>query len=463
MAKAGPGIAYGSARGRWVLLATILGSALAAIDMTAVGVALPAIGRDFRSSFAALQWVVTGYTLTLSGLLLVAGALGDRFGRKRVFLLGVVWFAVASLLCGLAPSAALLVAARALQGIGAALLTPGSLAILEASFRPQDRARAVGAWSGFGGVAAAVGPLLGGWLVQALSWRLIFAINLPIALGVVLVAWRHVPETRDAEASGVDIAGGALVTCGLVGLTFGLIEGPARGWRPVSVIAVAAGVALLAAFVFWERRTSSPMMSPDLFASRQFTFTNVVTFVIYGALGGLLFLLPMELQQVAGYTPLRAGLALLPVTVLMLLLSARSAALAARIGPRLQMSVGPLLVGAGFALLMRVAADSSYTTRVLPGVVVLGLGLATTVAPLTATVLAAVPERHAGMASAVNNDVARAAALITVAVLPAAAGIHVEASVGQAGLAAGFRTAMWIGAALCALGGVIAALTIRNE
>ena len=458
------GLRYASGPGRWVLAATVLGSAIAAIDATVVGIALPAIGRDFDTGLATLQWVVTAYTLTLAGLLLIAGAFGDRYGRRRVFLIGVVWFAIASLLCGVAPNAPVLIAARALQGVGAALLTPGSLAILEASFVPDDRGKAIGAWSGLGGVATAIGPFLGGWLVQAASWRLIFAINLPIAALVVALAWRHVPESHDPEATGrVDLFGGVLVTLGLVGLTYGLIEGPASGWAsPGVVAALAGGVVLLAAFAAWERRARSPMLPLDLFASTQFTATNLVTFAVYGALGGALFLLPIQLQQVSGYTALQAGISLLPLTVIMLVLSARSGALAARIGPRLQMSVGPVFVGAGLALFSLVGPTGDYLTEVLPAVTVLGLGLAITVAPLTATVLAAVPARHAGMASAVNNDVARAAGLIAVAVLPAAAGITGAAYLHPAQFSTGFHTASLISGGLCVLAGALAAATIRN-
>ncbi len=457
------GLAYTSRPGRWTLAATVLGSAIASIDATVVGIALPAIGRDFGASMETLQWVVTAYTLTLAGLLLVAGSLGDRMGRRRIFLVGVVWFTVASLLCGLAPTAGLLVAGRALQGVGAALLTPGSLAILQASFRPRDRSRAIGAWSGLGGVAIAVGPFLGGWLVQAGSWRLIFAINVPVA-AAVLVAARHVPESRAEDETGpLDIVGAVLVTLGLVGLTYGLIEGPSMGWgaTPV-VVALVAGVVLLVAFVGWEARTTAPMLPLSMFASRQFTATNAVTFVVYGALGGALFLLPIQLQQVAGYSPLASGVALLPVPVIMLLLSARSGALAARIGPRLQMSVGPIIVGFGLALLVLVGPDAPYVTTVLPGVVVFALGLAATVAPLTSTALSSAPAQHSGMASAVNNDVARAAGLIAVAVLPAAAGITGDVYLQPEQFSQGFHTAVLIAGGLCIVGGLLAAVTITN-
>jgi EmrB/QacA subfamily drug resistance transporter len=457
------GLAYASRPGRWTLLATVLGSGIASIDATVVGIALPAIGRDFKTDLETLQWVVTAYTLTLAGLLLVAGSLGDRLGRRKIFLLGVVWFTAASLVCSVAPTTGLLVAARALQGVGAALLTPGSLAILQASFRPEDQVRAIGAWSGLGGVATAIGPFIGGWLVQAGSWRLIFAINLPVA-AAVLVAARHVPESRDAGETGrLDVVGAVLVTLGLVGLTYGLIEGPSRGWgaAPV-VVALTAGVLLLVAFVVWEARVTDPMLPLTMFASRQFSATNAVTFIVYGALGGALFLLPIQLQQVSGYSPIEAGVALLPVTVVMLLLSARSGALAARIGPRLQMSVGPIIVGVGLAMFVLVGQDGTYLTRVLPGVLVFALGLSATVAPLTATALSSAPGRHSGMASAVNNDVARAAGLIAVAVLPAAAGISGDAYLHPDLFSQGFHTAVLIAGGLCVAGGLLAAVTITN-
>ncbi|HEV2239824.1 MAG TPA: DHA2 family efflux MFS transporter permease subunit [Streptosporangiaceae bacterium] len=458
------GLVFASARGRWVLLATVLGSAVASIDATVVGIALPAIGRNFGVGLADLQWVVTAYTLTLAGLLLLAGALGDKYGRKRVFLIGVVWFALASLLCSVAPTAPALIAARALQGVGAALLTPGSLAILQAVFRPDDRGKAIGAWSGFSGVGTAIGPFLGGWLIAAGSWRLIFVINLPLAALVVAVTLRHVPESRDpTDTAPVDVAGGVLVTLGLVGLTYGLIQGPNYGWASASVlIALIAGVALLGVFGWWEHRSPAPMLSLSLFRSSQFTSTNVVTFIIYGAIGGALFLLPIQLQQVSGYSALQAGIALLPVTAITLALSARSGALAARIGPRLQMSVGPVLVGVGIGLFVLIGPSGTYLTEVLPGVVVFGFGLAVTVAPLTSTVMTAVPAEHSGMASAVNNDVARAAALIAVALLPAAGGLTGNSYRDPPVFSAGFHTASLVAAGLCVAGGLLAAVTIRN-
>ena len=455
---------YASGPGRWVLLATVLGSAIASIDATVVGIALPAIGRDFSTSLATLQWVVTAYTLTLAGLLLFAGALGDKYGRKKIFLAGVVWFALASLLCAVAPDAPFLIAARAVQGIGAALLTPGSLAIIEASFAPADRGKAIGAWSGLSGVGSAIGPFLGGWLIQAVSWRLIFLINLPVAALVVAVGLRHVPESRDPGATGkVDVTGGVLVTGGLVGLTYGLIQAPGAGWTsPAPLTALTGGVVLLAAFIAWEQHAAMPMLPLNLFRSAQFNAANLVTFAVYGALGGALFLLPIQLIQVSGYTALQAGISLLPVTVIMLALSARSGALAARIGPRLQMTIGPVIIAAGLALFARIGYSGNYLTEVLPAVLVFGLGLAINVAPLTSTVLAAVPAEHAGMASAVNNDVARAASLIAVAVLPAAAGLSGSAYLHRAQFSAGFHTASLISAGMCIAGAAVAAVAIRN-
>jgi EmrB/QacA subfamily drug resistance transporter len=455
---------FGTAPGRWTIVATVLGSGIAALDATVVGIALPAIGREFHADVASLQWVVTGYTLSLASLLLLGGSLGDRLGRRRIFVVGVVWFAVASLLCGIAPNVGVLVAARILQGVGGALLTPGSLAILEASFVPRDRSRAIGAWSGLGGVATAIGPFLGGWLIEVASWRLVFYINLPLAALVVWITLRHVPESKDETVVGrLDWAGAALVTLGLIGLTYGLIQAGDSGWTSLQVLGPLVGSVLsFVAFVIVEMRLAHPMLPLDIFSSRQFTATNVVTFVVYGALGGGLFLLPVELQVVSGYSPIASGVALLPVTFIMLFLSARSGALSARIGPRLQMSVGPIVVGAGLALLTLVGPTGSYAATVLPGVVVFGLGLAITVAPLTSTVLAAAPAQHAGMASAVNNDVARTASLIAVAVLPVAAGITGEAYLNPVALDRGFTKALLIAAGLCALGGVIAAATIRN-
>ncbi|WP_028280246.1 DHA2 family efflux MFS transporter permease subunit [Arthrobacter sp. H5] len=458
------GIRFSSAAGRWILLASILGSGLAGIDATVVNVALPAIGADLGADFATLQWTVTSYTLTLASFILLGGSLGDRFGRRRIFVIGVIWFAVASLLCGIAPNAEVLIAARTLQGVGGALLTPGSLAMIQASFMPDDRARAIGAWSGLGGVATAIGPFLGGWLVQFASWRWVFLINVPLALAVVVISHRHVPESRGRANSGrLDIPGAVLGAVALAGVTYALIEAPAMGLASWPVLVTAAiGIAASVAFVVVERRSRNPMLPLGIFRSAQFSATNAVTFVIYGAFGVILFLLVVHLQVVSGFTPIASGTALLPVTILMLLLSARAGALAARIGPRIPMSVGPAICAVGLALMLRIGEDASYVFDVLPGVIVLGLGLSLLVAPLTATALATVDDEHAGLASGVNNAVARAAALIAIAVIPAAAGLTGEVYTNPGAFAEGFRTAVLIAVVALVAGALLAALTIRN-
>lgn len=440
---------FGTPQGRWVVFATVLGSAVVSIDATAVNVATPAIGRDFDAALSSLQWTINAYTLALAGLLLLGGSLGDRYGRRRLFQIGVVWFAAASLLCAVAPSIEALIAARALQGLGGALLTPGSLAIIQASFHRDDRGPAIGAWSGLGGVATAVGPLLGGYLVDAVSWRLIFLINLPVSAAVVVVAARHVPETRDPAQARLDPAGAALAAVGLAGVTYALIEGPGSGWGDPRVVAtLVAGVAGTAAFLLTERGSRHPMLPLDIFRSMQFTGANLVTFVVYAALGGAFFLLAIQLQQVVGFTALETGLALVPMTVVMLLLSARAGRLAQRIGPRLPMTAGPLVAAVGLALITRIGADSGYLADVLPGVIVFALGLSLTVAPLTATVLAAASDEHAGVASGVNNDIARIGGLVAVAVLPSLAGISGEDYRDPAAFSDGFSMAIWIAAAL---------------
>jgi EmrB/QacA subfamily drug resistance transporter len=447
-----------------VLVATVLGSGLAMLDATVVNIALPTIGRDLDAGLSSLQWVVNAYTLTLAGFLLLGGALGDRYGRRRVFLFGVSWFAVASVLCAAAPSTELLILARALQGIGAALLTPGSLAIIEASFVPEDRAAAIGAWSGLGGVMTAVGPFLGGWLVESASWRWIFLINLPFAAVVLWVGARHVPETRNEEApDGLDVAGAVLTVLGLAGVIAALTSGPEDGWTsPGTLVALIGGVLCLVAFVEVERRTPHPLVPLRIFASTQFTAANLVTFVVYAALAGAFFLLPIQLQTVTGFTAIASGAALLPVTVLMLVGSAWAGRLATRIGPRLPMSLGPIVAGGGLLLLTGLGASSDYWTAVLPGVVVFGCGLTLTVAPLTATVLGAAPEQYAGVASAVNNDVARTAGLVAVAILPPLAGITNADFDNAAAFSDGFQVAMWISGGTLIAGGLLAWATIRR-
>ena len=451
-----------SASGRWVVVAAVLGSGMAALDATVVNIALPELGRDLHAGFDGLQWTINGYTLTLAALILLGGSLGDRFGRRRIFVIGTLWFAVASALCALAPSIEILVAARALQGIGGALLTPGSLAMIEASFVEQDRGKAIGAWSGFGGVATAIGPFIGGYLVAGPGWRWVFLINLPLAVLVVVIARRHVPESRDPRAvPHLDALGAVLGAVGLGGVTYGLI-GSAGGVSVGSGFALLLGLIALVAFVVNERYSAYPMLPAGIFRNRQFTAANIVTFVVYGALGGLFFFLVVDLQVVAGFSPVLAGSALLPVTFIMLLLSAQAGGLAARIGPRLLMAAGPLIAAGGVLLLLRVGSGASYLVDVLPGVTMFGLGLALIVAPLTTTVLAAAEAEHAGIASGINNAVARAAGLLAVAVLPLLAGLSGDDYQHPQAFAAGFRIAVMTCATLLAAGGVLAGITIRN-
>lgn len=462
MADAASALRLGTPTGRWVLLATVLGSGMAMLDGTVVNVALDRIGRDFGAGFTALQWTINAYTLTLASLILLGGSLGDRFGRRRVFLVGVVWFAIASLACGLAPNVELLVAARALQGVGGALLTPGSLAIISASFHGTDRGAAVGAWSGLGGIAGAIGPFLGGWLV-GVNWRLVFLLNLPLATAVVLVTLRHVPESRDPDAAPqLDLAGTVLAALGLGALTWSLTGLGTDGATPVLLTGLAVGLAALVAFVLVERRSSHPLVPPDMFANRVFAAANGATLLIYAALGTVFLMLVLHLQVVVGFSPLAAGIALLPVTVIMLLFSARAGALAQRIGPRLPMTIGPLVSAAGLLLMGRIGPDASWVTTVLPAVVVFGAGLSLTVAPLTATVLDAASDRHAGTASGVNNAVARAAGLLAVAVVPGVAGITGDAYTNPVAFAAGYRITVFIGAGLLAAAAIVSFVFVRT-
>ncbi|CAN5821184.1 MFS transporter [soil metagenome] len=461
---ASPAIQWGTARARWVLAATVGGSGVAMLDATTVNVALPALGKELNASVADLQWTINAYTLAVASLVLLAGSLADRFGRRRVFMIGVGWFAAASLLCAVASNVQFLILARALQGVGGALLTPGSLAILQTSFRPEDRARAVGAWSGLGGVAAALGPVLGGYLVSQASWRWIFLINLPVAASVLAVTARHAPETSAPDrVAGFDLAGSLLAVTGLGASTWALISLGDRGLSPVVVTTAVAGVAALAGFVLVERRGPHPLIPPRIFRSRQFTAANVVTFLMYGGMSAVFFLLVVHLQQVAGFSPTASGTALIPITAIMLLLSARAGALAQRIGPRLPMSLGPLIIASGMMLMTRIGAGASYFGDVLPAAVVFGLGLALTVAPLTATVLAAAEDSLTGVASGVNNAVSRAAGLLAVAVLPVVAGLTGDAYLDPVAFAAGFRVAITLSASSVAVGGIIALLTIRND
>ncbi|MFF8861763.1 MFS transporter [Streptomyces sp. NPDC015139] len=456
-----PDVRLASPQGKWILLTTVLGSSMAMLDSTVVNVALPSIGRDLDASLAALQWTVNAYMVTLAGLILLGGSLGDRYGRRKVFVVGVVWFATASLLCGFAPSPVVLIAARALQGVGGALLTPGSLALIQASFHPDDRSRAVGVWSGFGGIGAAIGPFLGGWLVTGPGWRWVFLLNVPLALLCVPVALRHVPESSDEKAHGrFDVLGAVLGALALALLTYALIE--ARGGSVAVAATAVLGVVAAVAFVYVERHRPEPMLPPGIFASRQFTAVNLVTLCVYAAFGGFFFLTALQLQVVAGYSPLAAGTALLPTTVLMLLFSSRSGALADRTGPRLPLTVGPLLCAVAMLLMLRVGAHADYLTDVLPAVLVMGAGMVTLVAPLTATVLASVDTSRAGLASGINNAAARAAGLLAVAALPLLAGMGPEAYRSAPAFDAAFDRAMPICSAVLVAGAALAFTLVRR-
>ncbi|MEU4545847.1 MFS transporter [Nonomuraea dietziae] len=447
-----------SPQGRWILAATVLGSGLAMLDSTIVNVALPAIRRELGADMAGAQWTINAYTLTLAGLILLGGSLGDRFGRRKIFLIGTVWFALASALCGAAPNVETLVLARALQGVGGALLTPGSLALIQASFVREDRPRAVGAWSGLGGVASAIGPLLGGWLVQTAGWRWAFLINLPFAAIVVLTTLRHVPESKDEQAAGrFDVLGSVLAALALAGITYGLIE----SGQPIPLV---VGLVLAVAFVAVQIRRSPDALVPvSLFNNHVFTAVNVVTLIMYAAMGVVFFLLTLQLIVVAGFSELAAGAALLPVTALMMLLSARAGETARRYGPRLPMTIGILVAGAGFLLMSTIGKGSSYWLQVLPAVTVFGLGLAAAVAPLTATVLATAQERYAGTASGVNNAVARTGSLLAVAAIPPFVGLVGDALGDPARFDVGFTQAMLISAGMMAVAALITFLTITRN
>jgi len=429
---------------------------MAFLDGTVVNVALPAMAKDLHADLADLQWVLDAYLVTLTALVLLGGALGDRFGRRRVFLLGVIGFSGASVVCGVAPTTTTLIGARALQGVGAALLVPGSLALLSATIRDTDRARAIGAWSGLTGVAGAAGPFIGGWLVDAASWRWAFLINVPVGLAVV-IACRHVPESLDPDAPRqLDLVGATVVALGLASLTAGLIEA-GGSWSVATIGAVVIGLGLLGAFVAIEHRSPQPMLPLELFRSRQFTGANLVTLAVYAGLGGAFFFVVVNLQGALGYSALESGAALTPATLLMLVLSSRMGALSQKTGPRLPMTVGPAITAIGLALLSQVEAGDKYVIGVLPGVLVFGLGLSITVAPLTAAVLGAVDERHLGIGSGTNNAVARLAGLLAVAVVPSLAGFELS---GGEGSLPGYSTAMQISAALALAGAVIAFTTI---
>jgi EmrB/QacA subfamily drug resistance transporter len=460
---------------RLTLIATILGSTVVFLDSTVVNVALPAISEDLDAGLSGQQWVVEAYMLTMVALLLVGGSLGDQFGRRRMFVAGLIAFAVTSILCAIAPTVEVLVGARALQGVAGALLVPGSLAIVAATFAGEARGKAVGTWTAWTGIATVIGPAGGGALIGLTSWRAIFWVNLPLIAGTVMLTLHAVEESRDSDAfRGIDWGGIALSAAGLGGPVFALIEQPKYGWSdPLVWIPLLGGVLCFALFVLHEARARHPMMDLGLFRIRNFAVANLTTLSAYAGLIGGLFFVGLFLQQVAGYSPLEAGLATTPISVLLFFLSPRFGRLASGTGPRLPMTAGPIVGGLGLLLMLRVDSGADYVTEVLPAVLVFGLGLSATVAPLTATVLDSVEERHVGIASGINNGVSRVAGLLAIAVLGAVISARFDAiapdvaggpltDAATAASTSAFHLGVLIAAVLMIAGGIASGLGIEN-
>jgi EmrB/QacA subfamily drug resistance transporter len=454
-----------SRRQRLTLVAAILGSGLATIDGTIVNVALPSIERDLGGGLPAQQWVSNGYLLTLASLILIGGSLGDIYGERRIFAIGVAGFGLFSIVCAVAPTIGVLIAARALQGVAGALLTPSSLAIIVAAFSEKERGAAIGAWTAWGGIAAIIGPLAGGWIVDQVSWRWIFALNVPLVLATMLLIFAAVPRTTRVTGRRVDLLGAALCVLGLAGLVFGLIEQPRYGWtNPAIYLPLAVGAVALASFLVYERRAAQPMLKLELFARRNFSVGNLETVTMYAGLAILFFFLVIFLQQVAGYSALRSGLTTLPVTLVMFALSRRFGALADRFGPRLFMGGGPLIAAAGILLFLRAGMHTSYVRDLLPPLLLFSIGLSMTVAPLTATVLADADETDAGIASAINNALARVAGLVGVSVIGVVVASRLAGDTFGANQESvhAFHEAIVICAALVAAGGIAGVLGIVN-
>ncbi len=445
-----------------ILVACILGSTVVTLDGTVVNVALPAIRSDLGGGFAGQQWTANAYLVTLASLILIGGSLGDIFGERRIFSLGVAGFGVTSVVCALAPTIEVLVVGRALQGVAGALLTPAALAVIVSAFPPDERGSAVGSWTAWGAVGVIVGPLVGGQLVDVASWRWIFAINVPLILAAMVLIARYVPEGRGgSDRARVDVTGGALCALGLAALTFGLIRQPEGGFADLTVfVPLVGGIALLAAFILYERRASHPMLELSLFRRHNFAVGNVETLLMYAGLSLLFFFLVLFLQNVAGYSAVAAGTSSLPVTILMFLLSKRFGARADRLGPRFFMGFGPIVMAVGLALLTRLGSDVDYFVDLLPPLIIFGVGLSMTVAPLTATVLADADEHNAGLASGINNAIARVAGLLGIALVGAlVAGRYGDAADSSIGA---FHLSMGISAGLVGVGGVLGLIFVRN-